>query len=1540
MTSGPVLIDLDLAAQDEWTPAFSSAEGGLSALEARLGQLEAAALAADGALASVAESAAALALPAAADAQAVTALTVVIEENTAAMTENAGATEAASLGYARLSTSGASLGASMPIAAAALGLVAAEAVKLSAGFDLAMNKIEAMAGVAPAAIGKLKDQVRDLSNQTGESTQQLAQGLYYIVSAGFQGADAMTILAQTTREAQAAQTDAKPVADATTSALKAYGLQASDTGHVLDVLHATVVNGKMEFAGLASSIGRVLPIAAQSGVSLEELGANIATLTQKGLSASEAVTGVRAALLNLEAPSKQTRDALAALGLSADEVRQSIRDRGLLATLDDLVQKTHGNVDELHHLFPNIRALTDVLGTAGGDLADYKRNLDAVTNSYGVSGKAAQEYSDTTAAAFERAATRVKNAWAELGDGIVAGVKKGNDFLTGTPLGRILLGEGASVVGPLADPFLGLGALGNWLFGGGGPSAPKAGTGGYPMPVAGPEGQSLDLATINQGRVAMGQTPFTAEDLVRASAGEAPIARGFTQPVDEATLKSIDALHKLLLSVEDDKASVDAAFASPLPWDSGHVQSMTSEADGLKVALEQLKEAKADASQPVAEEIASDDTVRALSSEAAALLDLRDKGQASGDQLDRLSQLQQVLIPQARDHAQGVNTLASSIRTWGTEMVNGNISIDRYNQLLRDSGALTGPYAQDVGGLVNQFAALYDQQAKVKQTQADLKQQMSDVATSGTGFMNTGIGLTKEFLLQDQESAGAAVKGDLEQGAATAKPDLSTYNSSLLTQASAGGLAAAGALQAQLDRKFTANATLTITTNHVDTYVGNAGYSVGLGPGSLPAGTGSVPGTGFVNPGRGYASAGESAGAFGYESEGESYDAFGASGGSPALPTIHDYVAEAARKAKPAARARGSGAARAKSDAAAIRAEVRQSVQDLQSELDDDLAAIDEIINPDGKNALVARIIQDIHNPDSAAGIADATTTVIREALAGAQGGANVSVDTLVSAVWARLSKGVTDPAKLAQLQADMQPLVDTLTGAAGPLAEIADSTKQQNALTDWFDQIADPTSLKSRARGAEAALAGGNTDVLSTILFGSDPTHVSQSMLSNLAQLVPQIQKAIFDAIDPNDPQSVAKAQQEMAALEKALQQEADSNPIVISTTSAQLQATYQRDKLNATAANKPAPKMPVDIDSLAAQIVQALGTDPIDFGVIVGLYLQAGEEIGTLDAAVQKRVTDAQQRAIAAAAAANAAGQQKQLTARTQSALAEASDESKVLDSIAKNEPIAKRAVDVEAIAQQIVAAYAKDPPDTAYILKLFLSAGDQVGQVYDRVIKMISDAGGDVQKASAALQGLAENAAGQTGQEAAAAAAAKAAAKHTPAALAAQEQQDLLDQGIKALAKYGDPILAAQNTGYDVPIPGLTLEQANGYRKNPNTGRGPGQEGLGGGGRGGDSGPEIGLANPISIGGAAYINPYGGVAALQQPVLEALGAAAKAMQSLVEQQKQEKLKPMQVHVISVLDGRTVGYSVDHTLGGAAEMAGLGMPFPAGGPAGGVVR
>lgn len=319
----------------------------------------------------------------------------------------------------------------------ALTAATAEAV----GFQHAMAEVASISDQVRANIHAQSRAVADLGVKYGKVPKEMAGALYQTISAGITDPkEAMKFLEVASKAGVAGLTDVRTAVDVLTSAVNAYGKTAGWAGHVSDVLFTTVREGKTTLPELASTMGRVMAIGAQTGVSIEELGAAIATLTKGGVATDLAVTSLRQTLVSVLKPGKEATDLAKELGI--DFSAQALAAKGLGGFLEEVRKATRGHAEAMATLFPNVRALTGVMNLAGSQSREFARQLKVMGGAAGATEKAFGVMADTTKFRLAQAWASIRTSFGKIGEvllptveaavtGIASLVGKGAEWVEG-----------------------------------------------------------------------------------------------------------------------------------------------------------------------------------------------------------------------------------------------------------------------------------------------------------------------------------------------------------------------------------------------------------------------------------------------------------------------------------------------------------------------------------------------------------------------------------------------------------------------------------------------------------------------------------------------------------------------------------------------------------------------------------------------------------------------------------------------------------------------------------------------------------------------------------------------------------------------------------------------------------------------------------------------------------------------------------------------------------------------------------------------------
>lgn len=314
---------------------------------------------------------------------------------------------------------------SVPFAAAGTA-----GVKMATDLEGSFAKIENLVGITGKALDNFKTSVKGVSAATGQSQQALSEALFTVASAGLRGAEATEVLEASAKASAIGLGDTQQVAQALTGVLQAYAKDGLTAAQATDTLTAIVREGNLEAEALAPTLGRVVGIASQLGISFEEVGANIATFTRLGVPAEEAVVGLRGIMTSFLKPTKDAEKALATLGLTAGDLRTMVGQEGLQSTLAFLMESFKGNDAAIASVFGNVRALSTVLGTAGAQGETYAQVLNNISNSTGIVDEGFKNVSQSSGFKFQQTLNSLRNAGIELGAALLPLVTKIAQFIT------------------------------------------------------------------------------------------------------------------------------------------------------------------------------------------------------------------------------------------------------------------------------------------------------------------------------------------------------------------------------------------------------------------------------------------------------------------------------------------------------------------------------------------------------------------------------------------------------------------------------------------------------------------------------------------------------------------------------------------------------------------------------------------------------------------------------------------------------------------------------------------------------------------------------------------------------------------------------------------------------------------------------------------------------------------------------------------------------------------------------------------------------
>jgi len=269
------------------------------------------------------------------------------------------------------------------LAAGAFGVAS---VKSAADFQSAMTKVKALAAPATENMKQMSDSVLKMASDVGQSPKSLAEGLYFVESAGFHGKAALDLLKTSAKAAAAGMTDTLTVADGATSAINTFGKNNLSAQSAVDIMTKTVSAGKMEYGNYAHVVGMLSVTTKASGHTFQEANAALATFTNSGMSAQKGSTYLQNAMTMMSLKTASMAKNATALGISFDATK--FKTMSLGDQIEYVNKVTKGNDSVALKLMNNNSVAAKSYMMLRDHIKDYKSTLNDLNHAQGTTDDA------------------------------------------------------------------------------------------------------------------------------------------------------------------------------------------------------------------------------------------------------------------------------------------------------------------------------------------------------------------------------------------------------------------------------------------------------------------------------------------------------------------------------------------------------------------------------------------------------------------------------------------------------------------------------------------------------------------------------------------------------------------------------------------------------------------------------------------------------------------------------------------------------------------------------------------------------------------------------------------------------------------------------------------------------------------------------------------------------------------------------------------------------------------------------------------------
>lgn len=293
-------------------------------------------------------------------------------------------------------------------------------VNSAANLDTALQKSFAIQKLTTEQQHAMREASIAVARDVSASTAEVAEGFYFLASAGLDAEQQIAALPQVAAFAQAGFFDMATATDLATDAQSALGLSVKDpTQNLANLTRVTdalvgaqsLANASVLELSTAMTNGAAAS-ARDVGMEVEEVAAVLAAFADQGKKGAEAGTLFSIVMRDLQTKAINNKEAFAAAGISVFDEAEEMR--SMASIVGDLEARLNGLSDvqrkatllALGFSDKSVGALQTLLGTSG-KIADYKDQIESM-------GGVTQDVADNSMTAFDKSLNKLAKSWDRL----------------------------------------------------------------------------------------------------------------------------------------------------------------------------------------------------------------------------------------------------------------------------------------------------------------------------------------------------------------------------------------------------------------------------------------------------------------------------------------------------------------------------------------------------------------------------------------------------------------------------------------------------------------------------------------------------------------------------------------------------------------------------------------------------------------------------------------------------------------------------------------------------------------------------------------------------------------------------------------------------------------------------------------------------------------------------------------------------------------------------------------------------------------------
>ena len=278
-------------------------------------------------------------------------------------------------------------------------------IQAGASFESTMKRVQAVSQSNASEFQKLESAARKMGATTKFSATEAAEGLEFLSMAGFKSSESIKALPSVLQLAAASGVELGRAADIASNAMTAMGLKVSELGRVNDVLISTTTGANVNIDQMAESLKYAAPVAAATGVSIEELSALIGALGNAGIQGSQAGTSLAGAMSRLLNPTKEVSKTMQELNVQTGN--------SLIETFRDL-ERAGATSAQIMKIFGEEAGRSLLALQTGGGIEAVDKLIDRLEKSTGSAERAATMMGQTFDGAMKNLSSSIESVQLDI----------------------------------------------------------------------------------------------------------------------------------------------------------------------------------------------------------------------------------------------------------------------------------------------------------------------------------------------------------------------------------------------------------------------------------------------------------------------------------------------------------------------------------------------------------------------------------------------------------------------------------------------------------------------------------------------------------------------------------------------------------------------------------------------------------------------------------------------------------------------------------------------------------------------------------------------------------------------------------------------------------------------------------------------------------------------------------------------------------------------------------------------------------------------